>query len=247
MALPKIVHPLFKLTLPSSGKTVSYRPYTVQEEKLLLIVRMSDDVNEVADTLRQIVNNCVVDEIDVPNLPMFDIEYIFINLRKVSVSNVVQLFFNDTTVGPDGKESVKRIPFTVDLEQVKVKFYPDHTDKIQLTSNVGVKMRYPGLSDMLKIEYELRMNGFDAVNADNTIFDMIKNSIEYVYDDEKVYNDFTPEEIEEFLLSLSMEDLKKIQQFFTTIPALEHEIDVTLPSGNTEKVVLRGIKDFFTF
>lgn len=247
MPLPKIVHPLFKLTLPSTGKTITYRPYTVQEEKLLLIVRMSDDVNEVADTLRQVVNNCVIDEIEAANLPMFDIEYIFVNLRKVSVSNVVQLFFNDTSTDANGKQVVKKIPFTVDLEEVKVKFYPDHTDKIQLSGAVGVKMKYPGLGDMLKIEYELKVNGFDSVTADNSIFNMIKGCIDYVYDDEKIYNDFTPEEIEEFLLSLTMEDLAKIQKFFTTIPALEHEIEVQLPSGGTEKVVLRGIKDFFTF
>jgi len=161
MTLPKIKHPLFKLVVPSTGKTVSYRPYTVQEEKLLLIVKMSEDLKEVIDTVKQIIKNCVVDEIDVDKLAMFDIEYIFINVRKVSVSNVVELVYT---------EEDKKYQFTVDLEDVKVKFDPTHTDKIQLSESLGVKMRYPDLETMLTMEYKIRMSDFDQVTLDESVF-----------------------------------------------------------------------------
>ena len=240
MPLPEIKHPIFKLVVPSTKQTVSYRPYTVQEEKLLLVVRMSEDIDEIISTLKQIIKNCILDDINVEKLAMFDIEYIFINIRKVSVSNEVELFYTD-------EEKNLKIPMKVNLDDVKVKFNPEHSDKIAINDSLGIKMKYPNLDNMLKIEYSLRAGEFDKKVVDDSVFSMILNCIEYVFDDDKIYNEFTKEELESFILSLKIEDLKKIQRFFETLPAVEHTVNVRISETETREVVLRGLKDFFTF
>lgn len=240
MPLPEIKHPIFKLVVPSTKQTVSYRPYTVQEEKLLLVVRMSEDIDEIISTLKQIIKNCILDDINVEKLAMFDIEYIFINIRKVSVSNEVELFYTD-------EEKNLKIPMKVNLDDVKVKFNPEHSDKIAINDSLGIKMKYPNLDNMLKIEYSLRAGEFDKKVVDDSVFSMILNCIEYVFDDDKIYNEFTREELESFILSLKIEDLKKIQRFFETLPVVEHTVNVRISETETREVVLRGLKDFFTF
>ena len=237
MALPKIKHPLFKLVVPSTGKTISYRPFTVQEEKLLLVVKMSDDLKEVIDAVKQVINNCVIDSIDVDKLAIFDIEYIFINIRKVSISNVVELFYT---------HNEKKVAFNVDLDEVKVKFNPDHTDKIMINEALGIKMKYPDLETMMTMEFDVRLNNFDAAIVNDSIFNLIVGSIEYIFDDDKVYKDFTKDEITDFLNSLRVEDLTKIQNFFATMPAVQHEVELDV-GGEKVKVELRGMKDFFTY
>ena len=237
MPLPKIMHPIFKLEIPSTKKTVSYRPYTVQEEKLLLIVRMTEDLDEAIDTVKQVINNCVLDEIDVDSLAMFDIEYIFVNLRKASVSDVVELVYS---------EDDKTYPFSVNLNDVKVKFDPNHTKNIDLGEGLGVMMKYPSLDKMLKIEFDLKMNLLNDKLIDGNIFDLIKSSIDYVYDDSTVYKEFTEEELEEFLMNLKIDSLDKIQHFFKTIPQIEHTIHVDV-NGTKKDITLRGMKDFFSF
>lgn len=235
MALPQIKHPLYKLVLPSTGKTISYRPYTVREEKQLLIVRMSEDINEVVAVLKQIVRNCVIDDIDVDKLALFDVEYIFLNIRKVSVSNIIELFYSD---GND------KIPFVVDLDQVSVKKNPDHKDTVKITEDIYVKMKYPTIEDAILTEYSIISN---PSRADDAIFDMILNSIDVIYDKDTVHRDFTRQELEEFMLSLPSEVLDNFKGYFQTIPVLEHEVEIKLKNGETKKVVLRGLKDFFTF
>lgn len=237
MTLPKIKHPLFKLVVPSTGNTINYRPFTVQEEKLLLVVKMSDDLKEVIDAVKQVINNCVVDGIDVDKLAIFDIEYIFINIRKVSISNVVELFYTHND---------KKIPFSVDLDQVKVKFNSEHSDKIMINDTLGIKMKYPDLETMMTMEFDVRVNEFDAAVVNDSIFNMIVKSIDYIFDDDKVYKDFTKEEITEFLNSLRVEELAKIQSFFSTMPAVQHEVELDV-GGEKVKVELRGMKDFFTY
>jgi len=237
MTLPKIKHPLFKLVVPSTGNIINYRPFTVQEEKLLLVVKMSDDLKEVIDAVKQVINNCVVDGIDVDKLAIFDIEYIFINIRKVSISNVVELFYTHND---------KKIPFSVDLDQVKVKFNSEHSDKIMINDTLGIKMKYPDLETMMTMEFDVRVNEFDAAVVNDSIFNMIVKSIDYIFDDNKVYKDFTKEEITEFLNSLRVEELAKIQSFFSTMPAVQHEVELDV-GGEKVKVELRGMKDFFTY
>jgi hypothetical protein len=182
MPLPEIKHPIFKLIVPSTKKTISYRPYTVKEEKLLLTVRMSDDLEEVTETLKQIINNCILDDIDVDKLAMFDIEYIFINLRKVSVSNEVEMFITHEN---------KKIPFIVNLDQIKVVFKSDHSNIIQINDDLGIKMKYPNMKQMLKLEEIYSEPEYDNKKVDDYLFNIFIECIDNIFDNIKVYNEFT--------------------------------------------------------
>ncbi|CAB5221138.1 Baseplate hub assembly protein, bacteriophage T4-like [uncultured Caudovirales phage] len=238
MPLPEIKHPIFKLTIPSTKKTVSYRPYTVKEEKLLLTVRMSDDLEEVIETLKQVINNCILDDINIDKLAMFDIEYIFVNLRKVSVSNEVEMFITHED---------KKIPFTLDLDQIKVVFKPDHTNVIQINEDLGIKMKYPNMKQMLRLDEIYGEPEYDGKKVDDYLFEIFIDCIDNIFDNKKVYTEFTREELEIFMLSLPVENNKKILEFFRTMPTLEHTVSVKLPDGTMKEAKLSGLRDFFTF
>lgn len=238
MALPEIKHSIFKLKIPSTKKEIRYRPYTVKEEKLLLTSKLSDNIDEVVDTLKQVIKNCVLDDINIDKLAMFDIEYLFVNLRKVSVSNKVELFIEH-----DGK----KIPFEVDLEAVQVKFPKDHSNIIAINDSISVKMKYPNMKQMLKLEDVAAADDTSLIKVDDYIFDMFVECIEAVMDQDKVYNDFTKEELTNFVLNLPSDNNKKIAGFFNSIPSLEHNITVRLPNNETTEVKLKGLKDFFIF
>lgn len=237
MTLPKIKHPVFKLKVPSTKKEIKYRPYTVREEKLLLTIRLSDDIEEVIATIKQIIHNCVLDEFDIDKLAMFDIEYIFVNLRKVSVSNEVEMYI---------EHEGKKIPFKVDLNSVNVKFNEKHTNIIQINDEISVKMRYPNISQMIRLESLTIDDDVTPSKVNDFIFDMFIDCIESIMDNEKVYSEFTKEELTTFVLSLPSENNEKILQFFNTMPTLEHTVTVRLPNGETKEATLRGLKDFFT-
>lgn len=238
MTLPEIKHSIFKLKIPSTKKEIRYRPYTVKEEKLLLTSKLSDEVDEIVETLKQIIQNCVLDEINIDKLAMFDIEYIFINLRKVSVSDRVELFVDN-----EGK----KIPFEVDLNTVSVKFDKDHTNIIQINDSISMKMKYPNLKQMIKLEELAGDESSTLMTVDDYIFDMFVDCVESIMDDEKVYSDFTKEEITKFVLNLPSDNNKKITDFFNSMPSLEHTVNVRLPDGGTTEVKLKGLKDFFIF
>lgn len=229
MALPKITHPVFKITIPSTKKALNFRPYTVKEEKLLLFVKDNDNLSESIDVLKQIINNCCVDGIDVNKLALFDIEYIFIKLRARSVDSTIELNY---------RKGTEVTPFVIDLNSVEIKFDPKHERKFIVYDNIGVSMNYPTFEDMTNLE---------KTNTDNDFFDLFINSIDTVFDDTKVYDEFTKEEIEEFIFSLPRECIEKIKTFFDTMPVLEHKQTVKYKDGSTEEVVLRGLKDFFIF
>ena len=233
MALPKITHPVFKITIPSTKKAVSFRPYTVKEEKLLMMVKTSTEPGDVSETLKQVITNCCVESINVDKLAMFDIEYIFVKLRSKSVGEVVEL-----TYTKDGS----KIEFEVNLENVKVKIDPDHKKQFILTGNVGVNMNYPSLDDIVKLE-----NIDEKTDVDQFMFDMFIRCIENVFDDNTVYKDFTLEELEKFVLDLPRETIPVIKKFFDTMPVLEHVVPVKFKNGTVEEVTLRGLKDFFIF
>lgn len=237
MPLPTIKHPVFKLVIPSTQKTISYRPYTVQEEKLLLIVRLSDSVDEIIDMVKQIIKNCVLDDINIDSLAMFDIEFIFLNIRKVSVSNIIELNYND-----DGM----RIPFEVDLDQVKVQFNPDHANNIKISDSMGIQMRYPNVSEILKLEDMIEKDEEDS-KIDDYVFDIFIQCIDKVYDENSVYTDFSKEELNEFVSNLPSGMMKQIKNFFDTMPVLEHDVQINMPDKTTRTVKLKGLKDFFIF
>lgn len=238
MALPEIKHPIFKLKVPSTKKEIRYRPYTVKEEKLLLTSKMSDNIDEVVETLKQVIKNCILDDVNIDKLAMFDIEYIFINLRKVSVSDKVELFVENNG---------KKIPFEIDLNTVNVKFPKEHSNIIAINDDISIKMKYPNMKQILGLENVATVEESTLVKVDDYIFDMFVDCIESVMDSDKVYSEFTKEELSTFVLNLPSENNKKIAEFFNSMPSLEHKVEVKLPDGNKTEVTLRGLKDFFIF
>lgn len=233
--LPKITHPIFKITIPSTKKTHSFRPYTVREEKLLVMMQSSQTTADVVDVLKQIITNCCVDNINVDKLALFDIEYIFVKLRSKSVGETIELVYTTSD-----KEQVK---FELNLESVEVKFNPEHKSKFMLYNDIGVQMNYPNFDSMVKLEEIAK----GEVNADQMVFDMFIDCIDTVFDDKQVYKDFTKEQLTDFVLNLPATSMEGVNSFFNTMPVLEHTIKLRKKDGSTEDVVLRGLKDFFIF
>jgi len=229
MALPKINHPVFKITIPSTKQQLNFRPYTVKEEKLLLFVKTEENISEVVDVLKQVINNCCVETIDTEKLALFDIEYIFIKLRAKSVDSNIELNY---------RKGEQVTPFVVDLNSIEIKFNPEHEKKFMLYDNIGVTMRYPSFKEMSNLE---------VLMTDDIIFDLFTSCIENVFDDNKVYTEYTKEEMDEFVLSLPRECVDKIKKFFDTMPVLEHKQTIKHKDGTTEEITLSGLKDFFIF
>lgn len=230
MALPKIKHPTYPIVIPSTKQKISIRPFTVQEEKLLLMAKSSEKTEDIINCMHQIVQNCIIDPIEVEKLATFDIEYIFIKLRSKSVGEMVDLEYTDSEAG--------KVSFQVNLEEVEVKFNPEHTNKINIYDDIYCKMKYPTLDDMR------------AVNGDITesnISDILYKCIDQMYDDNEVYTEFTKEELEDFINNLPIESVSNITKFFDTMPAVEHRVILKNRDGDTKEVVLRGINSFFTF
>lgn len=234
MALPKISHPVFTITIPSTQKKVTFRPYTVKEEKLLLFMKDNENITDAIETLKQVINNCCVDPIDVEKLAIFDIEYIFIKLRAKSVDSSIELNY---------RKGDMISTFVVDLNSVEIKFNPKHTKKFLLTEDVGVSMNYPSFSSMLKLD-EMIKEGNDI---DDFLFDTFIECIDNIFDNDKVYTDFTKEEVNDFIFSLPRSAIDPIKNFFDTMPVLEHTETITYKDKTSEEITLRGLKDFFIF
>jgi len=240
MALPTIATPTYTLKVPSTNKSITYRPFLVKEEKILLMAMESEQEQDMADALRQIIGNCVTTaNFDAHTLAVFDLEYIFLNLRAKSVGEIAE----PTIKCPECDEEVK---LKVDLTKVKVKKDRKHKSEIPLSENIGVTMRYPDIVDLLAMESELKEG---ETEVDRT-FTMILNSIENIWDENSVYpsKDHSEDELNAFLESLSTEHFEKIQQFYDTMPRLEHKIKYKCSSEeckHEDEMVLRGLQDFF--
>jgi hypothetical protein len=239
MPLPAFITPTYKLNLPSSGKEINYRPFIVKEEKLLLLALESSSNEQVTTAIKTIIKNCVLTKgVKLESLPIFDIEYIFLNIRAQSVGEEVELI---VYCPDDGETEVK---IKIDLEDVKVKMDPEHTNKIKLNDSYILELRYPSLDQFLK-------NNFDVENLSMTpeqAMDYIIDCIDKLYDAEEVYtfSDYTKDEWSEFLNNLNSSVFKGIEKFFETMPKLSHEIEITNPKTEVKSTVtLEGLSSFF--
>lgn len=244
MALPKIDVPIYDVKLISTGKKVRFRPFTVKEEKLFLMASESEDSSATINTIKQVLNNCIVDEIDIESLPLFDIEFLFVNLRARSISEVVNLKYrcNNMVKSEDDTEKKCNNLVEVDLNvlDIKPEAGANHTNKIEITDKLGIVMKYPKM-DAIVISTENK-DDFDIV------IDLILDCIDYIYDADNVYyaKDTTREELMDFLDSLQSKDLDKIKEFFETMPKMKKEIDFSCKKcGYHEKIELEGIQSFF--
>ncbi len=241
--LPKISVPIYEVKLISTGKTVKFRPFLVKEQKLFLMAAESDSVEETVNVIRQVLRNCIITEIDVDALPVFDLEYLFMNLRARSVSEVVNLKYlcNNNVKNESGEEkpcnTVNEISFNV-LE-IKPEISPEHTTKFQINEKIGIVMKYPTFELMQKV---------NGKSENEMIMELIYSSIESVYDEDNVYymKDNTKEEIVDFVDNLQQKDLDKIRVFFETMPKIKKNIDYKCKKcGYNENLTLEGIQSFF--
>ena len=236
MALPKLTTPTYELEVPSTDEKLKYRPFLVKEEKILLMAIESGDNKDIIQAVKDIVSSCTFEKLDISKIPMFDIEYIFLNIRAKSIGEVSKL----NLLCPDDKKTYA--PIEVDLTKVQVQVGDDHTNKIELTDDMGMIMTYPTIESF-------RESGLQVINADNMI-DMIGACILQIYEEkgEKVYEakDQTKKELSEFIESMNTEQFKKVQKFFDTMPKLKHKVKIKNPKTKKESTVtLAGLNDFF--
>jgi hypothetical protein len=253
MSLPKINTPQYTLTLPSNGKQIIYRPFTVKEEKLLLIA-VDDDVEAQIRALRQVINNCLLSgNLDVEKLPVFDIDYIWLKLRSKSVEEIVTIPFECRNKLPAGEtiedqEGNKRdycgvtVNVPVNLDKIEVKRDPENNPKIELQDGIGIIMKYPTFEIFRTLNSVLESNDMDES------FALIQSCVEMIYDGkgntyEKEYMD--NEELKTFLESLSQPQFTKIMKFFETLPVIRHEVHFKCPKCKHEAdIIIEGTRSF---
>ena len=236
MALPTINTPTYELEVPSTGETIKYRPFLVKEEKILLIASESGKQTDIINAIKEIATACTFGKLKIGRMPMFDVEYIFLNIRAKSVGEVSEL----TLIAPDDNET--RVVVEVDLSEVKVQETEGHTNKIELTDEMGIYMQYPTVDTFGK-------SGMTEITASNML-EVISACIGQIYDKkgEEVWEaqDSTKKELIEFIEQLSSKQFGNIQDFFDTMPKLKHTLTVKNPKTKVERdVVLSGLSDFF--
>ena len=233
MALPKIATPTYELTVPSSKDTLKYRPFLVKEEKILLLANEADDETEMMSAVKQIINNCTFEDIEIDDLALFDLEYLFLKIRSKSVGEVVKLKL------PCDDDEDTLVDVTINLDDVEVDFNKEHTNQIQLTDDVCLIMNYP--------QYEF-LNSFREGSETAFIFKLIKRCVKQIIDSETVIerSDFTDKELDEFLESLTTQHFQKVQEFFETMPRIRHEVKFKNPNTKKQtKIILEGMQSFF--
>ena len=236
MALPKLTTPTYELEVPSTDEKVQYRPFLVKEEKILLIAMEAGKTEDIIEAVKQIVSECTFNKLDLGRMPMFDVEYIFLQIRSKSVGEVSKL----RLLCPDDKKTYANVE--VNLDEVKVQVDEGHNNKIELENKMGMIMTYPSVDTFKK-------SGITTINASNML-DVIGTCILQIYenDGEKVYSaqDQTKKELSEFIESLQSKYFQKVQQFFDTMTKLRHTVKVKNPKTKKEsEIVLAGLQDFF--
>jgi len=236
MALPKLTTPTYELEIPSTDEKISYRPFLVKEEKILLMAMESGKNEDIVNAIKQIVSECTYNKLKLGTMPMFDIEYIFLNIRAKSIGEVSKL----RVLCPDDKKTYADIE--VNLEDVQVQVDDNHTNKIELTDSMGMIMTYPTIDSFMD-------TGLEKITASNML-EVIGSCILQIYENngEKVYEakDQTKKELNDFIEQLSSSQFKQVQKFYDTMPKLKHTIKVKNPkTKKTSEITLQGLNDFF--
>lgn len=234
MPLPKIMHPSFDFVIPSSGKRESFRPFLVKEEKILLMAKASEDSADIFRSIKQVVNNCALSlTFDISKLTIFDLEYLFLRLRSVSVSNSVKVSYRDN-------EDSEIYDFEIDLKTIEIKF-PDNIERnIKINDTMGIVMKYPAASLFDDEDY--------FKSGDQAYYELILRCIDKIFSGEDIYlaSDYTHEDIENFIDECGIEVFTKIQAFMTNTPRLYHKLTYINKMGNERNIELTSLTDFFT-
>ena len=233
MALPKLNNATYELTLPSTGEQVKYRPFLVKEQKALMIAQESEDDKQIENTLAQILNDCVLEDIDPYKMPVFDVEYLFLRIRGKSVGEKVTI----RLLCPDDEKT--RVDVDINLEEVDVQMSNDHTNVIRLTKDISLVMRYPRFEDM---------SGFDNESQTNSLFDMIKRCVHEIHDGDTIHHrvDMSEKDLETFIESMSTQNLEEVSVFFDTMPKLIHIVKAKNPKTKKKvEIPIEGLQNFF--
>lgn len=233
MALPKIDLPIMELTLPSSGEKIKYRPFTVKEEKILLVAQESDEPAAEILAAKQVVNNCLIDK-EVTELAMFDLEYVLLYLRARSVNNLINFTLKD----PDTDESVE---LELDVDQIQVTRDPDHSKEVKINEDYSLFLKYPTVDEFA------RMTMMDP-NDPLSDYTMLVSCIDYIASEDELhyFKEYQQEEIDDFMDGLDSPVIKGITKFFETAPKLRHEMKYTNSNGDEKTFVVEGMRSFFT-
>lgn len=238
MPLPKIATPTYELELPSTGKTIKYRPFLVKEEKLLVLALESDNPKEITNAIKAVLKDCIQTRgVKIESLPTFDIEFLFLNIRGKSVGEDIEV----SVLCPDDGETYSEIEISID--DIKVVKQKNHTNQIKIDDTLMMEMRYPSLDQFVKSNFE-----FSEDSKVDQSFELISSCIDKVYSEDEAWttDDFTKKEITDFLEQMNSQQFKEIESFFSTMPKLSHEVEVVNPKTKKKStVVLEGLASFF--
>lgn len=235
MSLPKIEHPIVKIEVPSTKKKVNFRPMLVKEEKILLMAKVSEDDTDIFGAVQQIVNNCALDkEFDINKLAIFDLQYLFLKIRAISVGEETEVSFRDNEDG-------ETYDFKINLNDIKVEFPEKTLNKIEISDTAGFTMKYPQASLYADKEF-LKTDAADTFDL------LVVSCIDKIYSGDDIYEAslYKKEELKEFMDNLTIATFDKVREFFGNIPSMKHEIKYTNKMGTERTIVLRDLNDFFT-
>ena len=238
MPLPKIATPTYELVLPSTDQTIQFRPFLVKEEKLLVLALESEDNKQITTAIKSVLKNCVLTKgIKVEQLPTFDIEFLFLNIRGKSVGEELEV----NIVCPD--DETTQVTVDINLDDIQVQKNEEHNKQIKLDENLMMEMKYPSLDQFIKNNFD-----FNEKNQMDQSFQLIASCIDKIYSEDEVWAtaDCTKKEVNDFLEQMNSGQFKLIETFFETMPKLSHTISVTNPKTKVENdVVLEGLASFF--
>ena len=236
MPLPKIVTPSYELTLPSNGKKISYRPFLVKEEKILILAIESSSLKQISRAIKDILKNCILTKgVKVDELPTFDIEYLFLNIRSRSIGESIELV---VTCPDDGETKVNT---TIYIDEIEVKKNKEHSTDIKIDDTYTMRMKYPSLDEFID-------ENFNFEGQSDNSFDIIASCIDMVFSEEEAWEakDCTKKELIEFVEQMNSSQFKEIEKFFDTMPQLSHQIEVVNPKTKVKSTVtLEGLASFF--
>ena len=237
MPLPTLSTPQFEATLPSTQKTITFRPFLVREEKLLYIALESRNELEVIKTIKQILKACIIDEIDIDRLTSFDFEYLFLQLRGKSVGETI-----DLTVGhdPDKSDCKHRTPVQINIDSISVEMPDSVNNVIELTDTVGLTLEYPNIQTITKLSSQ-KMTDVERV------YEIVPSCIESVYSADEIITDFTRTELNDWIMSMNQKQFASVIEFFNKIPTVKHTVEWNCEKCNTsDSVEIKGLQSFFT-
>ena len=232
MSLPKLNAPTYEMEIPSTKEKVKYRPFLVKEQKMLMIAQESQDPNMMANTMCDLIESCCEGVKGAEKMPTFDLEYMFLQLRAVSVGGDVEL----EMLCQDDNET--KVPVTVKLDELKVTELPNHKKEVMITDKIGMTFRYPSLVDVAKYSK-------DGMSNVDVTFGIIQDCLVNIFDENEVYDEHNKDELQEFVEQMTTEQFEEVQGFFDTMPKVRHTVEVKNPNtGVVNEVHLEGMQSF---